>query len=82
MRALLEYRTVEEPDDEPQHEPENRTDSADDGAVGADHQSDVAVRCAGRLEHPDGAHPTLGEHGKAADGNEGDEQHPEYQCSE
>ena len=82
MRALFETRTVGEPDDEPEHEAEDRTDDTDDGAVGADDETDVAVRRAGRLEHADRAHAALREHGEAADRDERDEQHAEDQCDE
>ena len=82
VRALLEARAVGEPDDEPEDEAEDRTDDTDDGAVGADDETDVAVGRAGRLEHPDGAHAALREHREAADRDERDEQHAEDQCGE
>ena len=39
----------------------------------------MAVGGADRLEHSDRAHPALREHGKAADRDERDEEHPEDQ---
>ena len=82
VRALLETRTVGEPDDEPEDEAEDRTDDTDDRAVGADDETDVAVGRAGRLEHPDRAQAPLREHREAADRDERDEQHAEDQCGE
>ena len=82
VRALLEARTVGEPDDEPEDEAEDRTDDTDDRAVGADDETDVAVGRAGRLEHADRAQPALREHREAADRDERDEQHAEDERGE
>ena len=47
-----------------------------------DDETDVAVRRAGRLEHPDRAEAALREDGEAADRDEGDEQHAEHERGE
>ena len=80
VRALFEGRAVGEPDDEAEDEAEDRTHDTDDGAVRADDETDVTVRRAGRLEHPDRPQSPLGEDREAADRDESDEQHAEDQC--
>ena len=75
VRALFEARAVRKPHDETQKDADNRSDEADDDAVGPHHEAHVTVGRPERFEHPDRAKPALCEHGEAADGHEGDEQH-------
>ena len=75
MRALLVVWAVGQPGHQTQREAHHGAHGADDDAVGLQHEPDVAVRRPHGLEHPDGAHTALRQHGEAADRHQGDQQH-------
>ena len=75
VRVLLVGRAVGEPHHQAQHEAHDGPDDPDDDAVGLQDEPDVAVGRPHGLEHAEGAHAALGQHGEAADRHEGDEEH-------
>ena len=82
VRALLETRSVGEPDNEPEDEAEDRADDTDDRTVCSHNEPDVSVRRSGRFEHPDRAESALSKHGEATDRDQRDEQHAEHERGE
>ena len=68
-------RAVGQPEHQAQREAHDGTHDPDDDAVGLQDEPDVAVGRPHGLEHPEGAHAALRQHGEAADRHQGDEEH-------
>ena len=75
VRALLVVRPVGQPEHQAQREAHDGPHDPDDDAVGLQDEPDVAVGRPHGLEHAEGAHAALRQHGEATDRHQGDQEH-------